>query len=177
MIRTILPAELAAFTAAGVRAVATASGMTLAIGEGTLRGHAAAGALFADFFAIRGGAALLLDAPEAWGGAIWRAGPAAWKLHLASRRTFTADEALGAGLADALVPAESDPVEWAAGWLGNRSDPALETAAALIRRRGGDRCERFAFARLFAAGEPQEGLAAFLEKRTPKWNRHEPERN
>jgi enoyl-CoA hydratase/carnithine racemase len=72
-------------------------------------------------------------------------------------------------LADVLVPAGADPVEWFAGWIGGRSTRALDAAAALIRGRGGDVTERFAFARLFAAGEPREGLAAFLEKRRPEW--------
>jgi len=42
---------------------------------------------------------------------------------------------------------------------------ALDAAANLIRRRGGDVLERAEFARLFAAGEPQRGLAAFLNRR------------
>jgi hypothetical protein len=35
----------------------------------------------------------------------------------------------------------------------------------LIRSRGGDRLERAEFARLFALGEPQKGLGAFLAKK------------
>jgi enoyl-CoA hydratase/carnithine racemase len=84
---------------------------------------------------------------------------------------LTAEDAVREGLADALVPSGADPVEWLAGWIGGRSTLALDEAAALIRGRGGDVTERFAFARLFATGEPQEGLAAFLEKRRPNWNR------
>jgi hypothetical protein len=72
-------------------------------------------------------------------------------------------------LVDALVPAGANPVEWFAGWIGGRSTIALDAAAALIRGWGGDVSERFEFARLFATGQPQEGLAAFLEKRLPKW--------
>jgi enoyl-CoA hydratase/carnithine racemase len=75
------------------------------------------------------------------------------------------------GLADALVPIGADPVEWFAAWIGGRSTLALDAAAALIRGRGGDVTERFEFARLFATGEPQEGVGAFLEKRRPKWLR------
>jgi enoyl-CoA hydratase/carnithine racemase len=84
---------------------------------------------------------------------------------------MNAEEAVREGLADALVPIGADPVEWFAEWLSGRSTLALDTAAALTRGRGGDMTERIAFARLFATGEPQEGVGAFLEKRRPKWIR------
>jgi hypothetical protein len=54
-------------------------------------------------------------------------------------------------------------------WLGGRSALALDTAASLVALRGGDTLERAAFAWLFAAGEPQEGLRAFLDKRRPRF--------
>jgi hypothetical protein len=54
-------------------------------------------------------------------------------------------------------------------WLGVRSTEALDAAAMMIARRGGDVLERAEFARLFATGTPQEGLAAFLEKRRPRF--------
>ena len=50
-----------------------------------------------------------------------------------------------------------------------RSRVALEAAARLIASRGGDALERATFAWLFATGIPQEGLAAFLEKRRPRF--------
>ncbi|MBV9492715.1 MAG: hypothetical protein JOZ54_00595 [Acidobacteria bacterium] len=45
----------------------------------------------------------------------------------------------------------------------------MDSAATLIGARGGDALERAEFARLFATGEPQKGLQAFLEKRKPRW--------
>lgn len=97
-------------------------------------------------------------------GLLWRLGSAAYRLHLRRCGVWKAVD-----VADALVPSGADPLEWAAGWLGGRSALALDSAAALIRRRGGDPLERAEFARLFAAGEPQRGLAAFLGKRKPEW--------
>ncbi len=43
-------------------------------------------------------------------------------------------------------------------------------AALLIRSQGGDRLERAEFARLFASGEPQKGLGAFLAKERPSYS-------
>lgn len=167
--RILGPAELAAAGPRDVERIAGGDELTLAVAVHDLRGLGCAAALFADFFALGETATLTLDTDEAWGGAAWRTGPVAMSLHLQSRASFTAHEAIRAGLADALVPRESDPVEWAVRWLGARSTVALQSAASLIRRRGGDAAERAEFARLFAAGEPQEGLAAFLEKRRPDW--------
>jgi hypothetical protein len=75
---------------------------------------------------------------------------------------------LPATIADLLVPAGRDPLQWTNEWVGARSAIALDAAANLIRRRGGDLLERAEFARLFAAGEPQKGLAAWLESRSTK---------
>ena len=75
---------------------------------------------------------------------------------------------LPAAIADLLVPAGRDPLQWTAEWVGTRSAIALDAAANLIRRNGGDILERAEFARLFAAGEPQKGLAAWLESRSTK---------
>lgn len=143
--------------------------MVVAFAAGELRGHDAAVALHCDWLAIDAGATIHLDTPPAWSGAIARIGPRAYHLHLLGRATLDAADAMGEGLADVLVPSGGDPVEWFAGWLDGRSIRALDEAASLIRGRGGDVTERFAFARLFAAGEPREGLAAFLEKRRPEW--------
>ena len=87
---------------------------------------------------------------------VWRLGFDAYRLLLGGKTRFTAQEALEAGLCDAK--------EWK---FENRSAVAFDAGAQLIARRGGDRLERAEFARLFATGEPQEGLAAFLEKRRP----------
>ena len=50
-----------------------------------------------------------------------------------------------------------------------RSRVALQAAVRLIAGRGGDALERATCAWLFATGIPQEGLAAFLEKRQPRF--------
>ena len=82
------------------------------------------------------------------GALVWRIGAKALRLY-----------ALGGtgGVAD------MDSVEWS-----GRSELALDAAARLIRSRGGDTLERAEFARLFATGKPQEGLAAWLESRSTK---------
>jgi enoyl-CoA hydratase/carnithine racemase len=134
-----------------------------------MHGRELADALFADWLAITADASLGIDSAEAWAGVMWRIGAEAVRLHLLEAEPLSAAAALRWGIADSLVPAGEDPVEWAAGWREGRSDLALESAAALIRRRGGDRLERAEFARLFAAGEPQRGLAAFLAKQRPEW--------
>ena len=97
-----------------------------------------------------------LGSPEAWAGVVWRTGRAALRLRLAGRSDFEAHEAKELGLCDAVSDLEPDA--WLAGWMRNRSAMALDSAAALIRARGGDRLERAAFALLFAAGEPQASL-------------------
>jgi enoyl-CoA hydratase/carnithine racemase len=145
--------------------------MTVAFANGQLRGHSLATALHCDWSAIEAGSVIVIDSPQAWSGAVGRIGARAYRLHLLGRSTMNAEEAVREGLADALVPIGADPVEWFAEWLSGRSTLALDTAAALIRGRCGDMTERIAFARLFATGEPQEGVGAFLEKRRPKWIR------
>ena len=163
----LTPAELAA---ADLESLTSHRGMTVAFAAGELRGRAAAAALHCDWLAIEDGATIIIDSPAAWSGAIGRIGARAYRLHLLGRAMLDARASVREGLADVLVPAGGDPVEWFAGWIGGRSTRALDAAAALIRGRGGDVIERFEFARLFAAGQPQEGLAAFLEKRRPDWN-------
>ncbi|MGZ7042115.1 MAG: hypothetical protein ACXVH7_10030, partial [Thermoanaerobaculia bacterium] len=59
--------------------------------------------------------------------------------------------------------------QWLEEWMRGRSGLAIDSAAALIRRRGGDPLERAEFARMFAIGEPQVGLSAFLAKRKPEF--------
>jgi enoyl-CoA hydratase/carnithine racemase len=156
---------------ADVECIAASRELTIAFATGLLRGRALAAALHCDWFAIEENAMFDIDSPRAWSGAIGRIGVRAFRLLLMDRTTLNAEDAVREGLADALVPFGADPVEWLAGWMGGRSMLALDEAAVLIHGRGGDASERFAFARLFATGEPQEGLAAFLEKRRPNWNR------
>ena len=125
----------------------------VAVGEGELRGDALACALHADFFVLRDDATLVVDTPRAWSGVVWRIGRKA--LLLLGQTRMSAQQARRHALCDAL------DVEW----IGGRSAMALDSAASLIARRGGDALERAEFARLFATGEPQRGLTAFLEKR------------
>jgi len=111
---------------------------------------------------------IVLDTIEAWSGAIWRIGRRAVGLLLTASSTGAAG-ARATGLADAIVPSGTNPLEWVRTWMGGRSELALDSAASLIRLRGGDPLERAEFARMFATGEPQLGLAAFLEKKKPNW--------
>ena len=123
------------------------------MGEGELRGDALACALHSDYFVMHPDATLVIDSPRAWSGVVWRMGRKALRL----QTTLNATEAKRHALCDAVdVDVE---------WIGSRSAVALDSAASLIARRGGDALERAEFARLFAAGEPQRGLTAFLEKR------------
>lgn len=144
--------------AAGARAleeVLAARECIVVEGEGELRGDAAASLLFADYAVMRSGASLHLDSPAAWAGAVWRLGHRG----LLVRAHWPSEACLAAGLCDAI--GEFD--------LASRSTAALDSAAALIARRGGDALERAEFARLFATGTPREGLSAFLEKRKPQF--------
>jgi hypothetical protein len=134
--------------------------LIVVIGEGELRGSAAAAALFAGWCVLHPDATIVLDTPAAWAGAAWRIGDGAYALWLSGVTEFDAQTALNEGLCDA-IGSDFD--------LGARSELALDSAAALVQRRGGDALERAEFARLFAAGEPQKGLRAFLEKRTPRF--------
>jgi hypothetical protein len=124
--------------------------LVVAFGEGELRGLAAAALLLSDYAVLRRGASITIDAPEAWAGAVWRAG---------RKALFARAEELVDELTDA------DEEAWRANWLKGRSVLALDAAAVLIRSRGGDALERAEFARLFAIGEPQKGLGAFLAKK------------
>jgi hypothetical protein len=116
--------------------------MVVAVADGEIT----AAALLADWLVAGPDATLDWSSPQALGALVWRIGSAALRLY-----------ALGGtgGVAD------TDSVEWA-----SRSELALDGAARLIRGRGGDTNERAEFARLFATGEPQKGLAAWLESRS-----------
>jgi enoyl-CoA hydratase/carnithine racemase len=130
-----------------------------------IRGDALANALFADWFAISENATLTIDSPRAWAGVVWRIGARAHKLHLLRGTSLSAADAFRERLCDEVVAAGSNPLQFGEG----KSALAMESAAALIALRGGDILERSEFARLFAIGEPQRGLRAFLDKRRPEW--------
>jgi len=137
----------------------------IAVGEGELRGDALACALHSDYLVLAGDTRITFDTPAAWSGAVRRMGRKALMF-------CVAPAILPAMIADALVPAGRDPLQWTIEWVGTRSAIALDAAANLIRRNGGPQggnvLERAEFARLFAAGEPQKGLAAWLESRSTK---------
>jgi len=138
--------------------------LVVAMGEGDVNGVAAAALMFADFAVLEENATLHIDTGEAWAGAVWRLGRKALVVH----STMSASEARDAGLCDDVT--DKDPETWLQEWMRHRSVVALDSAAALIRSRGGDRLERAEFARLFALGEPQKGLDAFLGKRKPTYS-------
>ena len=133
----------------------------IAVGEGELRGEPLACALHSDLLVLAADTRVLVDTPAAWSGIVWRMGRGALML-------CVAPAIVPAAIADLLVPAGRDPLQWTVEWVGTRSAIALDAAANLIRRNGGDILERAEFARLFAAGEPQKGLAAWLESRSTK---------
>jgi enoyl-CoA hydratase/carnithine racemase len=100
--------------------------------------------------------------PRLWTGLVGRLGRRALDLHLSGVAALDAGGAHAWGVVDGIA----ESVE---GWLGNRSELALQSAAELVRLRAGDAAERAEFARLFAVGEPQEGLRAFLARRRPNF--------
>jgi len=120
-------------------------------------GAITAGDLLADFLIATPSATFTLT-PDMTGPLVWRLGARA--LRVLARGIRVED------VADAIMT-----VEQAAQWIGSRSLLALDSAAMLIRQRGGDALERAEFARLFAIGEPHEGLAAFLEKRPARFGK------
>lgn len=129
---------------------------------GETRGRVAASLLLSDYAVMAPGASLHIDCCEAWAGAVWRIGRDALIIHTRGKTSLTSAEAADAQLIDAID-------EDAASLFESRSALALDAAAILISRRGGDALERAEFARLFAIGEPQRGLAAFLGKRRPRF--------
>lgn len=142
-------------------------------GGSDVRGDRAATLLHCDWAVVAADASISIDTPEAWSGAIWRIGRRALRL-LTTPGAVPAAQGLADGLVDAVVAAGTDPLQWMNGWLAGRSELALDSAAAMIRLRGGDPLERAEFARMFGVGEPQAGLAAFLTKNRPRWrNRDE----
>lgn len=143
------------------------SGCAIAFGSGIVAGRRAATLLHSDWAVLEGSATLVLDTAEAWSGAFWRIGRRA--LGFVTDGGIGPADAFAPGLADAIVASGTNPLEWVGNWMRGRSELALDSAAALIRRRGGDPLERAEFARMFAIGEPQQGLAAFLGKRKAEW--------
>jgi enoyl-CoA hydratase/carnithine racemase len=159
-------AELRVVDDRALAAVLSRAEMTVAAGAAEVRGLATAALLFADYAVLDVDASLHIDVAEAWAAATWRVGRAALRMYVDRQSSFSASEARELGLCDEVI--EGDAKEWLEKWMVGRSTLALDSAATLIRARGGDALERAEFARLFAIGEPQRGLSAFLNRRGPK---------
>jgi hypothetical protein len=163
------PAELCELDPGALEAMLGRTDCVVAFGAGEVRGLQAAALLFSDYAVLDAGAELTIDSAEAWAGAAWRLG----------RRTlgWVVRGERASEIVDEIT--ERDPGTWREEWMQHRSVMALDSAAALIRGRGGDRLERAEFARLFAIGEPQKGLSAFLAKTRPTYSgeHHEPQRD
>jgi hypothetical protein len=155
----LAPADLRSFDARALEDLLERRELVVACGDGDVRGLAAAGLLFSDYAVLHDTATLTVDVPEAWAGAVWRLrhGALRWSLRGAAR----------AEIVDEITAAA--PAVWLEEWTRHRSVMALDSAAALIRVRGGDALERAEFARLFAIGLPQHGLSAFLNKTRPEF--------
>lgn len=93
-------------------------------------------------------------------------------------RILDAKEALDRHLISQMFSSASffEEVQKLAGQLSKKGLYSMLAAKRLVRQmRASDKqrallLERESFATLFASGEPQEGMSAFLEKRTPNFN-------
>jgi hypothetical protein len=157
----LTPADLRGLDAHALDDLLGRTELTVAMADGEVRGIAAAALLFADFAVLDGNATLHLDTNEVWPAVAWRLGRRA--LHLVATDSLDAHDAKARGLCDDVTSETAEA--WRDRWMANRSALALDSAALLIRSRGGDALERAEFARLFALGEPQKGLGAFLAKK------------
>jgi hypothetical protein len=156
----LTPADLRGLDRHGLDGLLGRSELVVAFGEGEVHGLAAAALLFADYAVLREGATLTVDAPEAWAAVVWRLGRRAVGWAASGQKQEDVVDETTARAAD----------EWREEWMRHRSVIALDAAASLIRGRGGDSLERAEFARLFAIGEPQKGLGAFLAKVRPSYS-------
>ncbi|HEX2120141.1 MAG TPA: hypothetical protein VHL59_00735 [Thermoanaerobaculia bacterium] len=153
----LTPADLRGLDAAALEELLGRRELVIAMGDGEVCGLAAAALLFADYAVLQRGATLRVDTPEGWAAVVWRLGRGAlrWAVQ-------------GGEIVDEWT--ELEPQAWLEEWSRYRSVIALDSATALIRSRGGDGLERAEFARLFAVGEPQKGLGAFLAKKKPSYS-------
>ena len=159
----LAPGELADAVPARI---ASARELVIASADGDVNGRSAAVLLLSDYAVATPRSVITIDSAEGWAGVVWRLGADAFRMHVSGVVTFTAAGARDAQLIDDAV---ADLDEWRERFFASRSALALDSAAMLIGRRGGDALERAEFACLFAAGEPQRGLSAFLEKRRPRF--------
>lgn len=105
-------------------------------------------------------------------------GPGRARLLILTGEPITANEALAIGLVDRVVPAGELMAEVGklAQTIAGRGPVALRTAKRIINR-GLDlpldealAAESESFGECFRAGQAREGMQAFLEKRSPKWD-------
>lgn len=158
----LAPADLRAMDARGLAEMLVRTDLAVAYGDGEIRGFAAAALLFADYAVVSGDATLHVDTAEVWAAVAWRLGGRSLMWHIR-----------GAAIAEVVDEVTGTaPQQWAEEWMLHRSVRALDAGALLVRSRGGDRLERAEFARLFAIGEPQTGLGAFLAKERPSYSRN-----
>lgn len=95
-----------------------------------------------------------------------------------SGRTIRAEEALGMGLVSRVIPPDDfvEKVEEYVAGLASLSRPVLRIAKSTTQecielppRKAVQRAEKRYLRDLMALEDPHEGLAAFLEKRSPVW--------
>jgi hypothetical protein len=156
----LTPADLRGIDARALEELLGRRELVVAFGEDQIEGLTAAALLFADYAILRKGARIAVDVSEAWAAVAWRLGSRAMKWAIDGQNQDK--------LVDEVTEKEAD--EWLEEWMRHRSVIALDSAAPLIRARGGDSLERAEFARLFAIGEPQKGLGAFLAKVRPSYS-------
>lgn len=92
-------------------------------------------------------------------------------------RMIDADEALKRALILDVIPKENwkESLTKKVEAVASRGRMSLQAAKSVLRnqcfwdRDRAEQLEREAFGTLFDSGEPQEGMAAFLEKRTPNF--------
>lgn len=115
-----------------------------------------------------------------WGGTVRATqlfGPAVARRMILSGTLFPASEALQLGLIDQVFPDESfvAEVDKLIAHLLTRGPQAVKRAKKLIGRLSGGglkkafRREAAEFAACYETGEPEAGISAFREKRTPTW--------
>jgi len=150
--------------------------VTIADVAGTVRSPALDCALCCDLVFMRVDAALELpaaDGPPPSAAVVWalaRAGVRAARIGLLEGGRIGAAEAVASGLAHEVVPADGElPLPRPA------SVAAMTAARDLVRSRAGggpaEALELATFRLLFAAGDPEEGARAFLEKREAVFGR------
>jgi methylglutaconyl-CoA hydratase len=102
--------------------------------------------------------------------ALERIAPAAARRYFLTGERFDAEVALQVGLVHEIAPELDSAVERVVGELLTSGPIAAREAKSLIRRRSKDPQELAQLAaRLRTSDEGQEGLRAFLDKRSPAW--------